>query len=164
MLAVLVAAAVTVHPGSTLSQLSQAHSISASYRADDPDDSGTGTSSVPPFSSPSPSHVPSSFTPSVSVPVHSSAAANSGASSPGGGSGFSSSSLSSIPGVPASFAACVAFRESTNGTASSNVYGIVPGSGVNVIGKSLAAQKQAFSQLYKQFGASPWQPYDHCTP
>lgn len=82
-----------------------------------------------------------------------------------GGSGFSSSSLSDIPGVPPSFAACVALRESSNGTNQAyngGVYGIITASGINVNGQSLAAQKQAFAQLYKQYGDSPWRPSDGC--
>jgi len=76
-----------------------------------------------------------------------------------GSSGSSSSSLSSIPGVPQSFAACVAYRESTNlqnPAANGNAYGIIPASGYNVSGTSLAHQKQVFADLYQQYGASPW--------
>jgi spore germination protein YaaH len=76
-----------------------------------------------------------------------------------GSSGSSSSSLSSIPGVPQSFAACVAYRESTNlqnPAANGNAYGIIPASGYNVSGTSLAHQKQVFADLYQQDGASPW--------
>jgi LysM repeat protein len=74
-------------------------------------------------------------------------------------SGYSSSSLSDIPGVPQSFAACVAYRESTdlqNPAADGNAYGIIPASGYNVTGTSLANQKQVFAELYKQDGGSPW--------
>jgi LysM domain len=74
-------------------------------------------------------------------------------------SGFSSSSLSDIPGVPSSFAACVAWRESTNlqnPAANGNAYGIIPASGYNVYGTSLAHQKQVFAELYRQYGTSPW--------
>jgi murein DD-endopeptidase MepM/ murein hydrolase activator NlpD len=76
-----------------------------------------------------------------------------------GSSGTSSSSLSDIPGVPASFAACVAYRESTdlqNPAADGNAYGIIPASGYNVYGTSLAHQKQVFAELYAQDGATPW--------
>jgi LysM repeat protein len=76
-----------------------------------------------------------------------------------GSSGYSSSSLSAIPGVPQSFAACVAYRESTdlqNPAANGNAYGIIPASGYNVGGTSLANQKQVFAQLYQQYGTSPW--------
>ena len=74
-------------------------------------------------------------------------------------SGYSSSSLSDIPGVPKSFAACVAFRESTdleNPAADGNAYGIIPASGYNVYGTSLAHQKQVFAELYRQYGGTPW--------
>jgi hypothetical protein len=67
--------------------------------------------------------------------------------------------LSDIPGVPSSFAACVAYRESTNDTnpaANGNAYGIIPASGYNVEGTSLANQKQVFEELYQQYGTSPW--------
>ena len=76
-----------------------------------------------------------------------------------GSSGYSSSSLSDIPGVPASFAACVAYRESTdlqNPAARGNAYGIIPASGYNVYGTSLAHQKQVFAELYAQDGGAPW--------
>jgi len=76
-----------------------------------------------------------------------------------GSSGYSSSSLSDIPGVPASFAACVAYRESTdlqNPAADGNAYGIIPASGYNVYGTSIAHQKQVFAELYAQDGGAPW--------
>ena len=80
-------------------------------------------------------------------------------SSSAGSSGYSSSSLSDIPGVPASFAACVAYRESTdlqNPAADGNAYGIIPASGYNVYGTSIAHQKQVFAELYAQDGGAPW--------
>jgi LysM domain len=76
-----------------------------------------------------------------------------------GSSGYSSSSLSDIPGVPSSLAACVAYRESTdlqNPAADGNAYGIIPASGYNVEGTSLANQKQVFAELYAQDGGAPW--------
>lgn len=79
--------------------------------------------------------------------------------STGSSSGYSSSSLSDIPGVPSSLAACVAYRESTdlqNPAANGNAYGIIPASGYNVYGTSLAHQKQVFAELYAQDGATPW--------
>jgi hypothetical protein len=72
--------------------------------------------------------------------------------SPGGGG------YSDVPGVPSSFAACVAMRESTNGAGSSNIYGIQGGGGQG----SLAEQKAAFSQMYSARGSQPWSPYDGC--
>lgn len=73
--------------------------------------------------------------------------------------------LDNVPGVPSGFAACVAQRESSNGTNQAyngGVYGIINASGYHVNGQSLAAQKQAFSALYAQYGAAPWQPSDGC--
>lgn len=67
-------------------------------------------------------------------------------------------SYSDVPGVPSSFAACVAQRESTNGAGSSNIYGIQGGGGNG----SLAEQKQAFAQMYASRGTEPWAPYDGC--
>jgi len=80
-------------------------------------------------------------------------------------SGYSSGSLSSIPGVPQAFAACVAYRESTNlqnPAARGNAYGIIPASGYNVYGTSIANQKQVFAQLYQKYGTAPWAPSDGC--
>lgn len=76
-----------------------------------------------------------------------------------GGSGSGSGALDDIPGVPSSFASCVAYRESTNDTnpaAHGNAYGIIPASGYNVSGDSLAQQKQVFKEIYDTTGASAW--------
>src|SRR5262249_33301488 len=76
-------------------------------------------------------------------------------------SGGSSGSLSDVPGVPRSFAACVALRESTNlrdPAANGNAYGIIPASGHNVNGTSLSNQKQPSPQPHKQYGSQPWAP------
>jgi LysM repeat protein len=73
--------------------------------------------------------------------------------------GSSATSLADIPGVPHSFAACVAFRESTdlqNPAANGNAYGIISSSGYNVSGTSVAHQKQVFAELYHQYGGKPW--------
>jgi len=74
-------------------------------------------------------------------------------------SGYSSSDLSVIPGVPQSLAACVAYRESTNlqnPAANGNAYASFRPAGYNVDGTSLANQKQVFAKLYQQYGGSPW--------
>lgn len=73
--------------------------------------------------------------------------------------------LDNVPGVPSGFAACVAQRESSDGTNQAyngGVYGIITASGINVNGQSLSAQKAAFSQLYAQYGTAPWAPSDGC--
>jgi len=94
--------------------------------------------------------------------------------SSGGGGGFSSGDLASVPGVPRSFAACVAFRESSN-----NPHAVGPLSGGGAYGflqstwsslgypgspqtASVAMQKAAFSKLYAQMGTQPWSPSDGC--
>ena len=97
-----------------------------------------------------PSYTSPSSTASATATTHTSST---------GSSGYSSSSLSDIPGVPASLAACVAYRESTdlqNPAADGNAYGIIPASGYNVEGTSLANQKQVFAELYAQDGGAPW--------
>jgi LysM repeat protein len=70
--------------------------------------------------------------------------------------------LDDVPGVPSSFAACVAYRESTDGQASSNVYGILDGPNGADYGASLAQQKQDFATLYAEEGTQPWAPSDGC--
>lgn len=65
----------------------------------------------------------------------------------------------SIPGMPQSLTNCIAFRESTNGTnpaANGNVFGIIPASGYNVAGDSIAQQEQVAGQIYASVGGSAW--------
>jgi hypothetical protein len=86
-------------------------------------------------------------------------AATAQSSSSSSGSGYNSGDLADIPGVPHSFAACVAYRESTNDTnpaAHGNAYGIIPASGYNVSGDSIAQQKLVFKQIYDTTGPSAW--------
>ena len=140
----------------------QQSSAPRSYAATGGSGSGSGSQSAPVQRS-TPSSQPTSGT--AGAVTQSSSGGSSGTasavtpSSSGGSSGSSSSSLSDVPGVPASFAACVAFRESTdlqNPAANGNAYGIIPASGYNVTGTSLANQKQVFAKLYAQYGAKPW--------
>lgn len=99
-----------------------------------------------------------------SAPVKSYTVTPAAASAPalsaaGSASSGGSGALSDIPGVPQSFAACVAYRESTNDTnpaANGNAYGIIPASGHNVSGDSIAQQKQVFKQIYDTTGPSAW--------
>lgn len=75
------------------------------------------------------------------------------------GQSYDSGSLSDIPGVPSSFASCVAYRESTDDTnpaANGNAYGIIPASGYDVGGDSIAQQKQVFKEIYDTTGPSAW--------
>lgn len=92
-----------------------------------------------------------------------------------------SSDLADVPGVPHAFAACVAFRESSNNPRSVNAvpgfigngggaYGIMAyvwqGSDLGFSGQPydapLSQQKQAFSILYAKYGSQPWSPSDGC--
>jgi hypothetical protein len=71
-------------------------------------------------------------------------------------------------GAPGSFQACVAWRESSDGTASSDVYGILQfvwsdlGFAGSPYDASLATQDAAFWKLYDEDGTQPWAPYDGC--
>ena len=81
-----------------------------------------------------------------------------------GSSGSSPSSIH-IPGMPQSFANCIWFRESTNGTnpaAHGNQFGIIPAIGHNVAGMSVAQQEQVAGQIFAQVGAAAWSPFDGC--
>jgi LysM repeat protein len=184
MFAAVALAAYLVQPGDTLSGIAASHSVSlAAVEAANPHISNynlifagqtielpagssaataiTGTQSVPvqqsasvqhsvPVQQAAPSYTSPSSTASATAVTHTSST---------GSSGYSSSSLSDIPGVPSSLAACVAYRESTdlqNPAADGNAYGIIPASGYNVYGTSLAHQKQVFAELYRQYGTRPW--------
>ncbi len=172
MLAAAALVAYLIKPGDTLSGISASHGVklaaveAANPQIKNPDLIFAGqTIKLPEGSSASHrSHTPSVHpsahshrAPSHRSPSHTArAVTRSHSSRP---SGFYSSSLSDIPGVPASFAACVAYRESTdlqNPAARGNAYGIIPASGYNVYGTSLANQKQVFAQLYRQYGTRPW--------
>jgi murein DD-endopeptidase MepM/ murein hydrolase activator NlpD len=187
MFAAVALAAYLVQPGDTLSGIAASHSVSlAAVEAANPQISNfnlifagqsiklpsgssaataiTGTQAVPAQQSAS---VRQSVPVQQSAPVQHSApsytspssTASATATVQSGSTGSSSSSLSDIPGVPSSFAACVAYRESTdlqNPAADGNAYGIIPASGYNVEGTSLANQKQVFAELYAQDGGAPW--------
>jgi hypothetical protein len=187
MFAAVALAAYLVQPGDTLSGIAASHSVSlAAVEAANPHISNfnlifagqsielpsgssaaaviTGTHAVPaqqsasvkhsvPVQQSAPSYTSPSSTASATATVHHYHSSSTGSS------GYSSSSLSDIPGVPSSLASCVAYRESTdlqNPAADGNAYGIIPASGYNVYGTSLAHQKQVFSELYAQDGATPW--------
>jgi len=176
----LALAAYLVQPGDTLSGIAASHGTSlaaveaANPKLADPNLIYAGqTVEIPEGSSAAHgSYTPQSYTApssgSQSAPVQQSApsyrspssiASAVAQASSGGSSGSSSSSLSDIPGVPQALAACVAYRESTNlqnPAANGNAYGIIPASGYNVYGTSIAHQKQVFAELYHQYGGSPW--------
>jgi len=177
LLAAAAFVAYLIHPGDTLSGISASHSVklaaveAANPQIKNPDLIYVGqTVKIPEGSSAAyRSHTTSVHTSasSHSAPSYGSSSRSSSSSttsavthsSSSGSSGYSSSSLSDIPGVPSSLAACVAYRESTdlqNPAANGNAYGIIPASGYNVYGTSLAHQKQVFAELYRQYGGSPW--------
>ncbi len=179
MLGAVALVAYLIQPGDTLSGIAASHGVSlAAVESANPQVSDPGviyagqTVKVPEGSSAghwSPStqsyaasagsqSASSSSAPSSSTSSQT-GSTSSQTSSVGSSSGSSSSSLSDVPGVPSSFAACVAYRESTdlqNPAANGNAYGIIPASGYNVTGTSLAHQKQVFAELYQQYGGSPW--------
>jgi LysM repeat protein len=184
MFAAVALAAYLVQPGDTLSGIAASHSVSlAAVEAANPHISNfnlifagqtielpsgssaataiTGTQAAPAQQSANVQHsVPAQQSaPSYTSPSSTASATATVQSGSNGSSGYSSSSLSDIPGVPSSLAACVAYRESTdlqNPAADGNAYGIIPASGYNVAGTSLAHQKQVFAELYAQDGATPW--------
>jgi len=68
-----------------------------------------------------------------------------------------------------SFQSCVAWRESGNGSGSSDIYGFLQstwsslGLGGSPYTASRAQQDYAFHLLYNRDGVAPWAPYDGCT-
>jgi soluble lytic murein transglycosylase-like protein len=100
-----------------------------------------------------------------------------------GTAAFTSGGLGDVPGVPVSYATCVAQRESSDNPRAVNsipgyvgngggAYGFLTstwqGMGAITAGYAqpfdapVAVQKAAFAALYKQDGTSPWSPSDHC--
>ena len=167
--------AITVAPGDTLSGLAASHGVSesaieaANPGVTNPNLIYVGEKVVIPsggsFTQWTPSSAPSHTYSSSQASSSASSSASHSSSLSSGSSAGSSGGLSSVPGVPSSFAACVAMRESTNGTNQAyngGVYGIINASGYHVNGQSLAAQKAAFSALYAQYGSAPWSPSDGC--
>ena len=179
MIAAVALVAYLVQPGDTLSGIAASHGASvaavaaANTKIADPNviyagqtvEIPGGSSAAQGSSTSHSSTTQSSGSQSATSRTSSSTTASTASTSSSSGSSstsptrYSSSSLSDIPGVPQSFAACVASRESTNlqdPAANGNAYGIIPASGYNVSGTSLAHQKQVFAELYQQHGSSPW--------
>jgi LysM repeat protein len=114
------------------------------------------TQSTPVQSTPVQSY---SVTPTQAASSQAQSTSDAASSTSSTSSSTSASSLADIPGVPESFAACVAYRESTDDTnpaADGNAYGIIPASGYNVAGDSIAQQKQVFVEIYDTTGPSAW--------
>ncbi len=156
------AASVPVQSGDTLSGIAASHGVSLSaleaanpqfgnpnliYVGQSVTLPGGTSSAAPGTSGTSGDHEPDGDS---DDPVTSTPAPATSAPSTGSGGQFS------VPGMPQSLANCIAFRESTNGTASSNVFGIIPASGYNVAGDSVAQQEQVAGQIYATVGGSAW--------
>ena len=181
MIAAVALVAYLVQPGDTLSGIASSHGTSlaaveaANTKVANPDviyagqtvelpegssaAQGSSTSHSSTTTDSSSQSAASGTSPSSSSSTSSTSNAAGTSGSTRSSSGYSTSSLSDIPGVPQSFAACVAYRESTNlqnPAANGNAYGIIPASGYNVSGTSLAHQKQVFAELYQQYGGTPW--------
>ncbi|HEY6497352.1 MAG TPA: LysM domain-containing protein [Trebonia sp.] len=177
MFATIALVAYLVQPGDTLSGISASHGASlaaveaanpqlaspnliyAGQTVKIPEGSSTAQAASTQQSAPQESATTDGGSQSAGYRSPSSIASATNQASSSESSGYSSSSLSDIPGVPQSFAACVAYRESTDlqdPAADGNAYGIIPASGYNVEGASLANQKQVFAELYQQDGAAPW--------
>jgi hypothetical protein len=180
LLTTLALVAYLVQPGDTLSGIAASHGVNlaavvaanpqlanpdviyAGQTLEIPDGSSASHGSYTSQSYSAPGSAGQSAPAAQSAPSYRSPSSIASAAAPassGGSSGYSSGSLSDIPGVPQALAACVANAESTNlqnPAANGNAYGIVPASGYDVSGTSLAHQKQVFAQLYQQYGGSPW--------
>ena len=120
---------------------------------------GSGSVHSAPVRSYSVTTTPASTAPASTATQSTTSTASTADGASSSASGYSSGSLSDIPGVPSSFASCVAYRESTDDTnpaANGNAYGIIPASGYNVGGDSIAQQKQVFKEIYDTTGASAW--------
>jgi LysM domain len=157
---------VSIPGGSSATQGSTASYGASTYHAPTYHQSTSASSNSSGSSGGSGSQGKSSYSSPSSISSATTKTSTTGSSSAASGSsGYSSGSLSNIPGVPQSFAACVAYRESTNlqnPAARGNAYGIIPASGYNVYGTSIANQKQVFAQLYQKYGSAPWAPSDGC--
>jgi LysM repeat protein len=165
LLAAVALVAYLVQPGDTLSGIAASHGVSlaavesANSNLGNPNLIYPGQTVEIPGGSSTQTSQAQSAPAQQSTQSYQSQASTASVTQTAASSGYSSSSLSDIPGVPSSFAACVAYRESTdleNPAADGNAYGIIPASGYNVSGTSLANQKQVFAELYQQYGGSPW--------
>ena len=85
-----------------------------------------------------------------------------------GGTAAGSGGTSGSGNIPPSFFSCVHLRESSNGQASNNQFGILPStwSAYGFPGSpdtaSYSQQVAAFERIYASVGASAWAPYDGC--
>ena len=169
MLAAAALVAYLIKPGDTLSGIAASHGAKlAAVEAANPQIKNFNviypgqTIKLPKGSSASHrSHTPSVHTSAHShrAPSHRSSSHTTHTVTRSYSSGYSSSDLADIPGVPRSYAACVAYRESTdlrNPAARGNAYGIIPASGYDGYHMTLSQQKQVFAKLYREYGTRPW--------
>jgi LysM repeat protein len=177
LLAAAALVAYLIKPGDTLSGIASSHSVkvaavqAANPQIKNPNLIYAGQIIKLPKGSPAAhrSHTPSVHTSAHrhSAPSHRSSSHKSSShttravtrSTSHGSSGYSSSDLADVPGVPRSYAACVAYRESTdlkNPAARGNAYGIIPASGYDGYHMTLSQQKQVFAKLYREYGKRPW--------
>jgi LysM repeat protein len=155
--------AVPVVAGDTLSGIAAAHGVSlsavesANPSISNPNYIVVGENViVPSGNSWTPSSAPVQAYQAPAAPTYNSSPSSvyvAPAASSSGSGGFS------IPGMPSSLANCIAYRESTDDTnpaADGNAFGIIPASGYNVAGDSLAQQEQVAGQIYATTGGSAW--------
>ncbi len=154
MIALAVATVITVQPGNTLSGIASAHGESLSQiEADNPQITNPNYiyagEQVNLSSQPGVTDIPVAQQPGYQAPAP---VQQSTPAASGGG-------LGDIPGMPSGLAHCIAYRESTNDTnpaAGGNAYGIIPASGYNVSGDSLAQQNQVAGEIYARSGGAAW--------
>lgn len=158
MLGALALVTTLVQPGQTLSGIAASHGISLAAIEN----------ANPQISDPNLIYVGqnikvtggSSWTPSSGSSAQSSSPSSSSSYSSGSSSSPSSSSGYHIPGVSDATAACIAFKESTNGQASANVFQLQAG---YYPGMSLSQQEQVAGQLAATQGVqNAWGQYDGC--
>jgi LysM repeat protein len=113
--------------------------------------------------------LPGSAAPAASAaPAQTAAAGPSGTASDGASDGASGTASGQAGGASSSYLACVRYRESTDGAASSNQFGITQStwSAYGFAGSpdtaSYGEQVAAFQTIYAAVGSSAWSPYDGC--
>jgi LysM repeat protein len=167
---------VTVAPGDTLSAIAAANGTTwqAVYAANqavigaNPNVIYAGEHLViPGGGAASPAPAPGG-TPAASAPAAPTAAQQPAGGTAAGGTAAGSGGTSGSGNIPPSFFSCVHLRESSNGQASNNQFGILPStwSAYGFPGSpdtaSYSQQVAAFERIYASVGASAWAPYDGC--
>ncbi len=170
---------VTVAPGDTLSAIAAANGTTwqAVYAANqavigaNPNVIYAGEHLVIPGGgaaspAPAPGGTPAASAPAA--PTAPTAAQQPAGGTAAGGTAAGSGGTSGSGNIPPSFFSCVHLRESSNGQASNNQFGILPStwSAYGFPGSpdtaSYSQQVAAFERIYASVGASAWAPYDGC--